>query len=219
MAQTGWGKIKILDYPQPTLARSISLTEQIAFQNKEIHRNLFKNIRWTDEDVERTRDGFSIKTFELPIPAKIVFRVARSWIRLSFFNAVLGLARTIPDQTSKLYEQSGAFIGILGAAHSSRDFVKVGRLMQRIWLAGTSLGLSLHPVGAVLFFKKGIDDNTTDAFSDADKALVHRAHKGIFDSFSPQSDDDVLFVFRAGIAKAPPSASTVRLRLADILIQ
>jgi len=134
-------------------------------------------------------------------------------------NAVLGLARTIPDQTSKLYEQSGAFIGILGAAHSSRDFVKVGRLMQRIWLAGTSLGLSLHPVGAVLFFKKGIDDNTTDAFSDADKALVHRAHKGIFDSFSPQSDDDVLFVFRAGIAKAPPSASTVRLRLADILIQ
>ncbi|MDO8523937.1 MAG: nitroreductase family protein, partial [bacterium] len=149
----GWGEIKILDYPQPKVAAAAALSGQIMFQNLAVHKGLFEHIRWSTEEAERTKDGFLIDTFELPYPAKLVFKLAQSTDRLAFLNRTVKLAENIPTGMQDLYEQSGAFIGLISDKKEFSDYLMLGRLMQRIWLQGTIDNIYLQPIGAICFFK------------------------------------------------------------------
>ena len=214
--QIGWGKIRIVDYPNTLIAEAAAQSGQIAFQNTSAHREFFKHIRWTKGEVESTRDGFSIDTFELPSQAKLIFKLASSAKRLDFLNRTIGLSRTISNELKKLYENSAAFIAVTSERRDFRDYIMTGRLMELIWLKGTLLGLHFQPIGSATFFREALDFGTTEVLGTDDIGIINKSYDTLRDQFSLTQEEEILFLLRVGAAD-PISSRTIRLLPSQVI--
>lgn len=212
----GWGSIRILDNPQKELVAAAASAGQIMFQNEYVHSGLFEHIRWTRAELESTRDGFSIESFELPPPAKLIFSLARSKKRLNFLNKFLKLSQKIPSGMAQSFSKSGGYIAITSNSRTPLDYIQAGRIMDRLWLAGTALDLSFHPIGALLFFKDAIDAGTTTVYSEEEKLIVEKSYSTLQRSFSLEDTERILFLFRVGYAEKPTN-KTLRYQLTEIV--
>ncbi|MES2135191.1 MAG: ThiF family adenylyltransferase [Patescibacteria group bacterium] len=213
--EIGWGEVRIIDCPNREIARAAALSGQIMFQNPDVHEGLFAHIRWTPKEARDTQDGFLIDTFELPFPAKLIFKLAQSAERLEFLNRSIKLAETIPTGMQDLYEHSGSYIALVSEHKTFEDYVMLGRLMERIWLTATLEGVALQPIGAMCFFKDMLDAKTTQALSKEDILLTEKAH-AVFEKEFDLKGKHLLFLFRAGYGPKP-SARTERLSLSRIV--
>lgn len=208
--------LKIVDYPQPALVNALAVAGRVMFQNSHVHSGLFEHIRWNEADVQESRDGFSIKTFELPPPAELIFRLARSKKRLAFLNKYLQLSKKIPSGMAQSFSKSGAYIAITSRGNTHEDYVMTGRIMQRVWLAGTSLGLSFHPIGALLFLQAALTNNKKDlVFSQDEVTMINQAYEVVRQAFSVD-DEQVLFLFRVGYS-TKATMRTLRYALDEIM--
>jgi hypothetical protein len=118
----------------------------------------------------------------------------------------LGLSRLIARQDAKLYA-TGAGMGVLlvrGSA-DSREFLLVGRAMQRIWLTATQLGLHLQPLAGLLFAAMRLEGGGEDQFSSRHADIIRASDRAIREMLRLGPDRRVAMMFRLGQA-APPSA-------------
>ncbi|MFQ5788534.1 MAG: nitroreductase, partial [Thermodesulfobacteriota bacterium] len=142
--KSGFGKVKLLEGEKAVeeLADTLCLNERLVFENQQLHKFFFEHMRLTKKEALEKRDGMYIKTMELPPPVILLFKlVFKRWKLVK----ALGISKFIAKQTKKMYLAAPA-IGIITIdSDSSADFLAGGRLMQRVWLEATRMGLSLHP--------------------------------------------------------------------------
>ena len=138
-----------------TLAYIGSMNERIVFENKFLHNFLFGHINWTDKENEAKKIGFDIQTLELPPPARVGFNIFKHWQAVRIFNK-LGLSKSIWRQNGTQYASAAAIAIITVGGNAEEDFVRAGRIIQRFWLTGTKLGLSLQPMTGILFLMQRI---------------------------------------------------------------
>jgi hypothetical protein len=118
----------------------------------------------------------------------------------------IGMAKFIAKENAKLYA-SASVIGTIITDDNDRKFVDVGRLMQRIWLKVTQLGLSMHLVTGVLFLAQRINAGESFGLSDEHVRRVQAAFQTIKGTF--KVDDGVIaLMFRIGHAEKPSGISS-----------
>ena len=185
------------------LANAISLNERLILENRAIHDFLFGIIRWNDAE-EKAKPGMHIKTFELPGPGKLVFRLMKTW-RGAERLAKLGFSKALPKQTAKLYVSSAA-IGAIAIADDQREtFVNLGRRFERLWLTAAARGISLQPITGLPYLYMRIKAGEADALSpEHQKAIVERV-EDIRRIFNVPSQATLAMLFRVGYGP-PPSA-------------
>lgn len=212
----GKNKLYILDYPQNEIASAASMNEQLVFQNYHMYKPFFDSVRWSNKEVIDTCDGFSIRTFELPLPGLLIFKLAKKWSRLENLNKFLKLAYKIPAQTKKIYESSGAFCAITAPSANIESYLETGRIMQRVWIEINHNGLSLQPIMGIILLKNVLDSKTSVPLSKEEKNIVNNSYKIIADNFEINSDEKILFMARIGHAKKP-NFHTVRLPIEKVI--
>ena len=134
-----------------TVARLITISDRVRFEYEPFHNEVFRQLRFSAEEVERTRDGLDIRTLELPPGTGAVLRFLRPWKRMQWLHRLgFGSLLTMPSAVSVL--RSGA-IGVLSVAEPTvAEIVQGGRAMQRMWLATTAEGLAIQPLGSLSVF-------------------------------------------------------------------
>lgn len=126
-------------------------TDRMRFEYEPFHQELFKQLRFTPEEAERTGDGLDLRTLELPPGAGLVMRILRSWKLVKALNRV-GLSRLLALPGVRVTSASGA-IGLVSVRSAKvGEFLNAGRAFERLWLKATELGLSLHPLGSLPIF-------------------------------------------------------------------
>ena len=216
--ELGFGKVQLVETgkEKQIVGRAGALAEIVILENKKLHEFLFCDVVWSEADEKKLRHGLYIKTMEFNSIQKVMFRLARNWL---FMKLAIrpGLPKFIAKKDSKLYA-SGAAVGIVAMHGDSREnFVRAGRLMQRVWLKVTASGLALQPVTATLFFiQRILAGETENLLSLYHTDLMKVAYDDIKKTFGIQNET-IAMMFRLGIAK-PASARSSRISAEEKII-
>jgi len=203
-------ELKLVDNPDQIkkLAKALTVSDRILFENKELHDFLFSHISWTKEESEQRKSGFYIKELELAPPQEKAFKLFTNWNILNFFNKI-GFSKIAAKGNIKLYSSCAA-IGIITAfSNEPRDFVIGGRAMQKVWLQAAKINLSIQPLTGIIFFMQRIFAGQAEQnFSKKHIELIKEAYKTISDVFDLKNRTAAM-IFRIGI-DGKPSAHSLR---------
>jgi len=199
----------ITDTPRRSkLASLAALNERILFEDRRMHSFFFSHINWNDQQDRERKFGFLLKTFELPPLVQAGCAVLKHYPALQALNAI-GLSNILTKMNSGIYATGAAIGAIVIPSRDINHYVGVGRLLERVWLTATSLGLHLHPLPGVALLMNRIADGDA-SLSRGHAQLVSGAY-GEMCKTVRVSDGVIALLFRIGHAN-PPTARTTRLK-------
>jgi hypothetical protein len=187
-------------------ARNLTNMERIALSYKKVHHLFFAGIFWSDERNEAGEPGLHIKTLELPPPAQALFRILRHW------KVAQALARIgFPNFVAKTNAAQNASASALGCVTSptldAKAYFNTGRLLERLWLRSTALGMSFQVVTGLLFLTRHMErEGDVTIFSAQDVAHSQETYKNIGAAFGVGANHPVI-TFRVGYGKPPTRRS------------
>lgn len=179
-----------------SIARSLTTMEEIALQNKTLHHLFFQSVLWSKEQHERGEPGLHIDTLELPPPVKMLFKFLRHW-KVARVLARVGLPAQAAATNAAQNASAAAFGAIFMREKNRRTYLEGGRMLERIWLAATSVGLSFQIVTGILFLaRKLATEPSHPAFSVEERSMIERAYANI--RLQLGGTDEPLLTFRMG---------------------
>ena len=199
-----------------TLARVGSSNEEVMLSNEGLHNFFFSHITWTQKEDDEKKIGFYIKTLELPPPAEMMFKLIKNWTVMKIFNT-FGFPKIVGKQNAAVNAQCAAIGGIFIDNINPESYVAAGRLLERIWLIITKLGLSLQPLAGLLFMHLSLSQGDTTRFTEENSRIIKEQYGKVREVFNAQNKIPVL-MFRIGDG-GEPSAQATRFKLDQILSQ
>lgn len=200
--------LKLLQGNEKNTASEIAaLSDRLVFENPHLHGFLFKQIRWTAKEAERTRDGLDIRTLELAPPDRMLFPLLKYFGLVRFIRR-FGATGMIAANARKLM-RSSSVAGIITIADTRpENWLNAGRMLERVWLESTRQGLAFHLMTGITLMVQRVHAGAVEGLDSDNISLVKQADtllKKLSGTESP-----VALLFRIGNAEAP-SARSLRL--------
>ena len=205
------------DHDLRGLAHIIGACDKIRLMNPEGHYDfVHREMRWTNEEAERTRDGIDIQTLGLGNSLMAAMSVIKNE---KVINAVkdIGGGNALGMLAMRTVSTASALCMISLPGYHLKNFFEGGRSMERFWLGATNLNLAIHPLISPLYLFSRTLHGEGSGLDDQDiKQLKFLREQ--FNSITKAGNDDSE-VFLAKIALAPePVLKAHRLSLNDILV-
>ena len=197
------------------LAKILAMNDRIVFENYNLHNFLFTHIRWSKEAREKSRDGLSIDSLELGVFQSGAMKGLSSWRLVQLLNSV-GFSRFIPKQAYQLCKGASALCILSHAGTGLESYLNGGRVLQRLWLTATSLGLALHPMTGVVYLIHCVQTGG-EGLSDKHRRVLLESFDAMKKQCPLREDESYIMAFRIGYAD-PPSDKSLRLPLDKVLV-
>lgn len=139
------------------LASLLSLNDRLVFEVPELHRFLFEQIRWSDNDAIKTGDGLDIKTLGLNAMDKVAFHFLKHHGLVAALNKV-GFSRIIQMKAGQLLKTASAIVILAIPSSTPQDYVQGGQLWQRLLLQFASEGLTAQPIAGLACLMQAADE-------------------------------------------------------------
>jgi nitroreductase len=199
-----------------TLARLVAAGDRIRLEYEPFHAELYRQIRFTPQEAEHTRDGLDIRTFELPPGVAPLLQWLRSWPRMRLL-ARLGLTRLLAVPSAQAVRASGA-IGVLSVAVATPELhLTGGRALQRVWLAAQAESLALHPLGSLPIFLAHQQQMGGSLLLPPHQRRVARIADAFGRLVPTVEKRSVVMLFRLGSA-TPPTVRSLRRSIDDAMM-
>lgn len=196
-----------------TLATAASMNERLLFQNKHLHTFFFSHINWNkQEDIEKSI-GFFVDTLELPPPAKLIFKLAKKWSRMTWLQKI-GIPTLVAKANQATYTSAGEILVFSVPAITKQNLLELGRALQRTWLMLTAWGFSVQPMSAVLFIHYAITNHTASELAPEEVAGIEKQYKAIESTLAKNNLLPIMMI-RVGKAEKPTAHSS---RLEPLII-
>lgn len=196
------------------LARATSVHERFIFGNKTIHDYFFSHVNWTKRSDEQRRIGLSYKLLGLPAYMGIPLWFSKTW--------PIGLLKSLGFPViaeligAMIGRKAGAYGAIVIESNTLLDFVKAGRVMERVWLTATGLGLAVQPMTGIVDFMLEMNKGFADQiFSLAEKKRIKKAYETIETIYSAK-DKTIAFLFRIGRPNKRIPSKSLRLPIEKV---
>lgn len=193
------------------IAKILGIADGIRNTNQSALTQLVNEFRWTQQEVEDTRDGIDLKTCELP------GNVAKM---LNLLKKAPSITKFVPRKALETMAKPL----LIGCSHicclalndkfSYQNVLFSGRAMQRLWLNATKLGLALQPWSIVPFFMIRVKYYKGAGFSDNEKEELKKVNDELISEFEVKKKSTIFFIFRLSVAK-PHSARSLRISWRD----
>lgn len=192
-----------------------SASEIIILENRILHDYLFKDVMWSERQEKRERHGLYMKAMEFNPIQGFLFRLASHWLLMKL-AIIFKFPYFIARQDADLYS-SGATLGVISITNPiPENFLRIGEVMQELWLRSTQLNLSFQPITATLFLNfRLLNEPEENILSKKHKDLARESFRKIKNAFDLKNE--IPFVmFRIGhslSASAHSSRKEVQLKL------
>lgn len=190
--------------------------DRMRIMHKGGHDDFHAEVRWTQEEVDRTRNGINILgTIDLTPTELAGWTVAKNWNVIQHLNDWrLGSGL---EKVQRKNVATASALGLLTVPRfTNRDFFMAGRALERVWLAANQDGICVHPASlSNLIFNtlKYADRHGFTAYMEAEARMLRKEFEGLFGL--TDSDVDVLLLrFFIG---DPPKMRSVRYPLERVL--
>jgi nitroreductase len=188
-------------------AMAASVNDRLLFENRRMHDFLFSKIRWSREEVEQTRDGLDARALGLNAVQVRLFRMLAPWQAVRALN-LFGFSRLVPMQSYALCKGSSALGLVQMDGMGPASFVNGGRLLQRVWLTATSLGLSFQPMTGITFLVNRLRLAGGEGLCDKHREIVYKAEERLKKVFPLKDSKAMVMLFRLGYG--PPPVMSLR---------
>jgi nitroreductase len=210
----GFGSVKLLKGTgKKTVARIIVLNDRLVFENARLHSFLFDHLRWTEEEAQRTKDGLYVGTLEISPFQVPGLRLLRHWSMVRALNGA-GLSRIIGKKAQRLALSASAIGMVTMPDDKNIDFLNGGRIVQRVWLEATRMGLRFHPMTGFVFLMQRVSAGNTEGLAESHIGMIRSAEQGLRTAYDLKKET-VVMLFRVGYG-ASPMARSLRLPLESI---
>ena len=192
------------------VARLLGATDVLRMFHREMHEQMFAELRWTPEESEATRDGIDVATLELPPEAVTQLGALRSHelvVRAVPPEAIAGLAERAILGSSHM---ACLAVSLPGGTPSRRGLFMAGQALTRLWLTATRLGVALQPWSVLPFLVLRVRHFGAPGLSAAEASELERLGREMEQLWGLQAGEVPSFVFRLACAPAP-SARALRL--------
>jgi len=186
-----------------------------------LRRNFITIIR-SDKEAKRLRSGIPIGTLGLGL-SRYFFKMAL--VLANYIPFIRTIIRIESQKTAKYLASHSSAFGfiflpkkpgkkIFESGWEGSDFVCAGRIVQRMWLQATKLGLALQPTYTfVVMVSNEGNTNLGKKFTKANKEMLALLRQSL-----PQVDQEMLvFVFRIGYPEVTSVAQSPKKNVEDIL--
>lgn len=190
--------------------------DRVAYLSKDLHAELMEGVRWTPEEVLRTRDGIDIATMEMSAADVAGLRVVSRWSAMRLVG-MMGSGRVL-EQVSRKAVASASALGLVTMPGTDPTaFVRGGQAMEAAWLVATVRGLAFHPLAMMPYLFAHVERGTGAGFTEAEQATLRalrRRYLALFDV--PEGwCEPILFRLAGGVPA--PSARALRRPVNDVL--
>lgn len=199
----GFSTLSIVDDSKhmQSLGVALATNERVLFENKKLHNFFYDHILWNKKDEDKA-GGFYIDTLEfLPHQLKGV-KLFKNWIVLRMLNKALKVSKMISKENGEKYTKSGTFGALIMKGTTHKDYVNLGRSLQRLWLTATLLDIAMHPCNGTIYLMGHINDHSTGDFSGEHVAMLQKSYSDIVAAFDA-GESHIGFIFRMGKAPEP----------------
>jgi molybdopterin/thiamine biosynthesis adenylyltransferase/nitroreductase len=125
--------------------------DRLRILNQRMHKEMFREIRWSDSETEGSRDGIDIETLGLSQSDRAGLELCRDWSALELVHELRGGFNL--EKISRKQMEASAAVGLITMPRStSVDYFHGGRALQRMWLAATERGIGIHPIATLPYF-------------------------------------------------------------------
>lgn len=191
------------------LARLVALGDRFRFQYEPFHREIYRQLRFSAEEAQRTGDGLDLRTLALPLGAGLLLRLLRPWNRMRWVHRLrLTGCLTLPSLISVWH--SGALGAISVPRPEASHYLAAGRAFQRLWLAATAEGLALQPLGSLPIFLAQEEQLAGRNLSPAHQRLAKQLRHAMDACIPGLRGRTLVMLFRTGYAPAPEVRSLRR---------
>jgi hypothetical protein len=129
-------------------AAVLGQADALRMRHSTMFRDMMSEIRWDQQQAERTGDGVAISTLELPAPVIVLMKLLRTFPALH---------RALPRGPL----EKAAAPSVLGCSHlcllsmqgppTGERLIAAGRALERLWLKASLLSLSVQPMTVLTF--------------------------------------------------------------------
>lgn len=189
------------------LGALLSTNEQVVLENKRLHNFLFSHVVWSEKEEKEKKSGLYIETLELGKPQKVMFKLVKNFGILKILNKLIKISKKIAKENAEIYKKSSAIIAISTEDNTHKGYIKAGRLMQRVWLKATQLGLSMHPSTGVVLLAQRILDGGAYELSEKHIKEIESAYVEIKDIFEIKNNT-IKMILRIGNGGQPSARSS-----------
>jgi len=205
------------DEPLTKIGELMGIADRLRILHPQMSRELFGELRWTNGEVDTTRDGIDVETLSLSAGDLAALQMCRDWPALELVSQWEG-GRNLEKMSRRAVAGASAVGLITMPAARPVDYFIGGRAIQRLWLIATERKLAVHPMTVLpyLFARlarregKGLDGRTA--------AEIRRLRPMFEGLFHLEHSTGEVFLFRIGYAETT-SRRSLRRELDDVLTQ
>jgi sulfur-carrier protein adenylyltransferase/sulfurtransferase len=212
-------RLHFTDQYSSQLLNYMSAADCFVLYHKDVHRDLFKWLRFSDRKAEKLRDGLPWRNLGMNYMESRVLAMCKDYKIQDFFNKLV-FGKQIKKNAEKAIMSSAALGCITVSLKKVEDLITAGRIWMRVWCHLTAKGYGVQPMTSGVF---PIYDLMTGALDletlREDYAQLFKGGYGILkESFGFAEDEIPVMLFRTGlITPLPAKAKTFRLPLSQVL--
>jgi hypothetical protein len=210
--------VRFLDRSPPELLEYLFRGDAYVWRHEDVYRDLMTWVRFSQAEIDATRDGAPWRCLGYDIPALPGLGIARSRLvqRLIDKGGLSVLPRL--RLRSQLASAAGLY-AVTAPSTSPLDLVGVGRLAFLAWLRLNRAGYGVQPISVQSVFAHSFAEGqpppgTLPEFIE----LFRRGPEILARAFGVGAGEQVIWLFRTGISPAPPpQLRTLRLPVGKLL--
>lgn len=175
------------------MSELIAFAERFRILHPSGHKNFVDEMRWTDEEANRTKDGIDIATCDLTEGELAGFKLATN--RNVIEKLIDWKGGSAFEKLSRKSTGAASALGIITRPnHSTMDFLTAGRDMERVWIGANANGIGFQPQSPISLILQRLESGAD--LSIVQKQQLQDAHDSLQTVLSPLTDGSPIFIFR-----------------------
>jgi len=188
--------------------------DRLRFLSHSLRQELVSELRWSPDEVARTRTGIDIKTLELPLAERSALRLLRRADAMGYLRRVGG-GKAFETSTQEAIASTSA-VGLLSiTGEQPGALFHGGRGVEHLWLTANALGLAFQPCTALVYLFRRLERGGANGFTAYERSTLTELRRDYLSIFESADSDQELMLFRLSNAQAP-TARALRLPVDQI---
>jgi hypothetical protein len=189
--------------------------DRLRFLSEAMHREMMRELRWTPEEVEATRDGVDVATLELSAADRAGLGVLSCWPVLAHLRHA-GAGRAL-EQPARRAIAAACAVGLLTIEGTGpASFFLGGRAVQRLWLTATARRIAFHPLTALPYLFARLERGNGEGLTGEEQEMLAALRADYLELFEVPPGHAEIMLFRLADA-GPPRARSLRRNLDEVL--
>ena len=215
-AATQGGEVQFLESPEELerIAALMGRCDRYFLLTPNGHRDTFGEIRFTPEQVARTRDGLDVTALEVTAGERAALAVLADWKVMARVREVGG-GQILEQPARRAIAGSVAVAMIRSHGHGAAAYFRSGRAFQRLWLTATQQKLALHPWTGLPYLLARIESGETAGLTPEEQGWFASLCSSYRELIPRHPNSEEVMLFRISRADTP-TARSLRRPLDDV---